>query len=99
MSSPLRQYIELIESFIQNKIEAIDFERRYLDLFKADTTEWSEAEFAILDELFAAVDAFCADPTLRDAEDLDEEQLRRKCRAALEKLRALDTQKFVKSGA
>ena len=52
-----------------------DFEKKYLNLYKNDATEWTESEFAILDELFGAVDAFCADTNLRSEGDLDENQL------------------------
>jgi hypothetical protein len=37
----------------------------------------------VLNDLFFAVDAFCADPALREAEDIDEDQLRARVRAAL----------------
>lgn len=82
----LNPYIELLMSFLHNGMSALDFERTYLEVYLNDTTEWSEAEFAILDELFGDVDAFCADANLRDPDDLDEEQLRLKCKTALEKL-------------
>jgi hypothetical protein len=91
MRSELNQYIELIESFIHNHIGAGEFEQRYLELFKNDPTEWSEAEFAALDALFAAVDAFCADPDLRDEDDLDEERLKHEGKVALRQLFALDS--------
>lgn len=86
----LSKYIELLLSFLHNRISPLDFEHAYLNLYLNDATEWSEAEFAVLDELFGDVDAFCADPKLRDQEDLDEEQLRQKCKIALEKLKVLE---------
>jgi hypothetical protein len=89
MSDGLQRYITLISSFVTDKIEAIDFERKFLKLFKEDPTEWSGAEFAILDGLFADIDAFCSDPKLRDEEDLDEYELKEKCKIALEKLQSL----------
>ena len=88
----LKKYIELLESFVQSRMGALDFERAYLDLFKKDATDWPEPEFAVLEELFADVDAFCADPELRDDGDLDEQQLRQRSEAALKKLRVLDEQ-------
>lgn len=92
MQSSLDPYVDLIEAFIHKKIAAVDFERQYLELFKLDNTEWSDAEFAVLDRLFAAADAFCADPNLRDSEDLDEEQLRQEGQKAFEQLKMLRTQ-------
>lgn len=88
-SDQLEQYIALISSFVADKIPAADFEREYLKLFKADETEWPEAEFAILDELFGEVDAFCADPQLRDENDLDEYELKERSKMALERLQSL----------
>ena len=85
------EYIQLLLSFLQNEISPLDFERTYLDVYLNDPTEWSEAEFAILDELFGYVDAFCADATLRAPDDLDEAQLRQKCKKAIDKLRVLET--------
>ncbi|MBI1929521.1 hypothetical protein HYR99_35405 [Candidatus Poribacteria bacterium] len=81
----------MLLSFLQNEISPLDFEQTYLDVYLNDSTEWSEAEFAILDELFGDVDAFCADATLRAPDDLDEAQLRQKCKKAIDKLRALET--------
>jgi hypothetical protein len=89
MSDGLQRYIALISSFVTDKIEAVDFERKFLKLFKEDAMEWSGAEFAILDGLFADIDAFCSDPQLRDEEDLDEYELKEKCKIALEKLQSL----------
>jgi hypothetical protein len=85
----LQRYITLIAAFVADKIEASDFEHKYLKLFKEDTTEWPDIEFAILDGLFGDVDAFCADPQLRDKEDLDEYELKEKCKITLEKLQSL----------
>ncbi len=87
-SDRLEQYIALISSFVADKIAATDFEREYLKLFKADETEWTEAEFAILDELFGEVDAFCAYPKLRDENDLDEDELKERSKMALERLQS-----------
>lgn len=90
MNPNLGSYETLIEEFSQRKIDAAEFEERYLSLFKADSTDWKDDEFEILDGLFGAVDAFCPDPNLREEEDLDENQLREVCRTALFELRNLD---------
>ncbi len=89
MPDRLEQYITLISAFVADKIAATDFEREYLKLFKADETEWPEAEFAILDELFGDVDAFCGDPQLRGENDLDEYELKERSKMALERLQSL----------
>jgi hypothetical protein len=89
ISDKLQRYIALLSSFVTDEIEASDFERKFLKLFKEDATEWSGAEFAILDGLFADVNAFCPDPQLRDEEDVDEYELKEKGKIALEKLQLL----------
>jgi len=84
----LRPYIDLIESFLSNQIDALKFESAYLKLFKNDASGWSGAEYNSLNDLFGDVDSFCADPKLRDTGDLDEAQLRQSARLALERLSA-----------
>ncbi|CAN2040720.1 hypothetical protein GMMP15_190035 [Candidatus Magnetomoraceae bacterium gMMP-15] len=88
--SNIKSYKELLQSFITDAIDAVDFETNYLELFKNDNTEWSAVEFAILNELFGDVDSFCADPMLRDNGDLDEYMLKKKCLKALNKLNLLN---------
>ncbi len=82
----LEAYIDLIKTFLDNSIDATQFETRFLDKFKRESTLFPNDKFEILDELFAAVDAFCPDPELCDANDLNEEQLRVKAAESLAKL-------------
>lgn len=82
-SIKLDQYLNLIESFINGRIQASEFERQYLKLFKNDSTIRQEKEFSVLDKLFSDVDAFCDDPLLRDENDIDEDELRQKASEAL----------------
>jgi hypothetical protein len=89
MNPKLALYIDLLRSLGQKEISVIDFEKKYLNLYKNDATEWTEPEFAILDELFGAVDAFCADTSLRSAGDLDEDQLYEAGRIAWKKIHNL----------
>ena len=84
---PLKKYTDLLKMFTSHQITASEFEREYLALFKNDATIRPEAEFLVLDELFANVDALCLDPEIRDENDLSEDQLRQKAKKALEKLR------------
>lgn len=80
--SRFEPYIDLLRSFGHKEITAASFESQYLDMYKNDSTDWSEAEFEILEELFFAVDSFCLEDNLRDEDDLDENQLREACRNA-----------------
>ena len=79
-------YLEMISDFVSGRISASEFEIAYLERFKNESSILPEQAFLILDGLFADVDAYCADPELRDADELDEEQLRDRCKLALEKL-------------
>jgi hypothetical protein len=79
-------YVQLIKSFLEKMIDVEEFERRYLSMFKSDTSSWTEPEFEALNGLFAEVDAFCADPELRDENDIDEDQLREAASATLARL-------------
>jgi hypothetical protein len=92
-SHDLGRYISLIQSLINREVDAQTFERMYLDLFKNDTTDWSKAEYEVLNDLFGDVDAFCSDPQLCGPDDLNENQLRQESEFALERLVAL-TQAF-----
>ena len=85
----LDEYTALMRSFVEGGMTALEFESAYLSLFKNDSTLWSGPEFTILDGLFADVDAFVADPTIRDEGDLDEAQLKDRASEALAKLGSL----------
>lgn len=91
VNSRLNPYMNLLQCFGQKEITAVEFEKKYLELYKNDPTDWSEGEFEILDGLFGAVDAFCSDPDLREEDDLDEVQLRGACRNAWMNLRDLES--------
>ena len=87
-TASIEDYIALMRIFLNDQISASVFERRYLELFQADETERPEPTFRVLNDLFFDVDAFRPDPALRDAYDLDEEQLPASVRAAVQALTA-----------
>ena len=87
MTTELAPYWALIEAFVEGRLRATEFESIYLDLFLNDPTMWSEDLFDILDRLFGDVDAYCSDPSLRDADDLDDEQLKSCAQRALDELK------------
>lgn len=88
---PLSEYIELARLFLKDKISAIEFERRYLRMFKEDPAIRPDGEYQILNRLFSDVDSFCADPALRTVNDLDEGQLRFHVSNAISALNAIST--------
>ena len=79
----LGDYLSAMRAFLANEITATEFERRYIDLFGDDADVRPEDTFRLLNDLFFAVDAFCPDAALREADDLDEDQLRSRVRSAL----------------
>lgn len=89
MEAAVSKYVELIERFASGAIDAPTFELAYLKMFKNEPARLPATAFAVLDQLFGDVDAFCADPTLRGNSDLDEETLRRHSSAALRELAAV----------
>lgn len=88
-STKLKDYATLIHDYLSDKIGVLDFEQKYLEMFKQDDTLWVGEEFAVLNGLFSDLDAFCYDSTIRDFEDLDEPQLRNRAEVALENLEKL----------
>lgn len=88
MDASIQKYANLIERFTRGSMDAAKFEAEYLRTFKNEAEQLPEPVFEVLDALFADVDAFCADPALRDASDLDEDGLRARCKEALRELTA-----------
>ena len=86
MNHRLTPYRNLLSSFVVGNISATDCESQYFLLYKNETTLFPDEEFFVLDKLFGDIDAFVADPNLRDEDDLDEEELQGHCLVALEKL-------------
>ncbi len=88
MKIKLDLYTNLIRDYLNNRISTKCFEYTYLKLFKEETREMSSEEYSIINGLFMDVEAFCDDPTLRDANDIDEHELRKRCQIAFKKLQS-----------
>jgi hypothetical protein len=84
----IQEYLNLLEALLSGECSAPDFENAYLRMFKSDTTRRPQKVFDVLDGLFADVDAYVADPALREDDDLDEAGLRERVRHARDRLRA-----------
>jgi hypothetical protein len=89
MTSSTLPYQQLVESFVEGELSAVQFEAEYLRLFKHDTSRSKEV-YPILSNLFWAVEDFCVYPELRDESDLDENQLLQAAKVALESLKKLE---------
>lgn len=87
MATPrTEKYVTLINNYLANRITAEEFERGYLAAFKSEPAGMTLAEYAVLETLFTAVDAYCPDSSIRSDEDLDEGQLRQAAHNALDQL-------------
>ena len=89
----MEKYIKLLQNFAGRKINADEFEQRFLQLFKGDNNLQPGREFQILDKLFADVDAYCSDPDLIEDPrfDIGEVQLQVSAQETLDKLLKLTT--------
>jgi hypothetical protein len=87
VSRMLEGYRDLIRRFAIGEISADEFETDYLARFKDDPNQVVGEEFDILDELFADVDDYVSDPTLREsAGGISGEELRARARDAYARL-------------
>ena len=87
MRPALVPYWALIEAFVQGRLRPAEFESIYLGLYLNDPTMWSQDLFDILDRLFGVVEDYYADPSLREDDDPDGEQLKRSAQRALDELK------------
>lgn len=87
----LQKYKGLISAFTSGGMSSAQFESKYLDMFKAETFQFPEHIFDVLNTLFLDVDAYCADSALRDDEDLGDEELLARAKEALKDLVESDT--------
>ena len=85
-----QKYVKLLHQFLSRGMSAAEFEKQYLSVFKNESSGMKMAEYAVLEQLFTAVDAYCADPELRSDEDLDESQLREVADKSLNALLEMD---------
>lgn len=68
-------YIRLLDQLLEGRVTGDQFQTLYFKIYLGDTREMGDREFRVLDWLFAEVDAYVPDPELRDADDLDDDQL------------------------
>ena len=59
------EYADLLRDFAVGKIPADRFQAEFLVRFKQERRPLGDAVFSLLDHLFADVDAFCSDSSLR----------------------------------
>ena len=79
----LENYRDLIRCLVIGEISADELETEYLTRFKDDPNHVIGEEFDVLDELFADVDDYVGDPTLRETTGaISGEELRARARDA-----------------
>lgn len=89
VSRMLENYRNLIHRFAIGEISADEFEVDYLARFKDDPDQVVGDAFDVLDELFADVDEYVSDPTLRgNSGGISGEELRRRARDVYARLYA-----------
>ena len=88
----IADYLRLLDTYVSGELAPDAFEQKYLGMFKNESRLMHPSVFAILDRLFAAVDAYCADAELRDDDDLDEIELLEEARGARDMLRSFKVQ-------
>jgi hypothetical protein len=86
--SDLAPYVIMTRTFLDGRLTATEFEALFLVMFKRDTTQRSGNVFRILDSLFLDVDDYHPDASVRaQIGGLDDEELRSRAGAALNRLR------------
>ena len=87
-------YIELIEKFVEYKIDVLCFETSFLKMFKNDKELYPDNIYNVLDQFFSDVDMFVYDDELRDNGDLGKEQLRESAQQVLKSLKEYYNKEF-----
>jgi hypothetical protein len=82
----IAKYLDLIRSFVCGDIDVSLFEKKYLQTFKNEKTIFGGDTYETLNELFGDIDEYCADPSIRDEDDIDETELLKRAKVALERL-------------
>lgn len=85
-AAELKPYIELIRSYLEGRLSAERLVLAYQDRFKNDPTRWPEAQYQLLDRLFADLDVYAHDPSRAGPDTITESQLRSRCALAVKKL-------------
>ncbi|MEB8340160.1 colicin immunity domain-containing protein [Streptomyces endophyticus] len=85
-SPPLAPYMTMAEQFVTGHIDALEFEARFWQEFQG-SRDISDADFALVNELFYVVEDFVSDVTARDPGDVTERELLAAARTFLDACR------------
>ena len=88
LSQTAKQYLSLIEQFVDGTRSEATFSEKYMALFQCqDQPILPEPEFRPIENVFFALDEYHPDPELSE---IPEERFRAEVREARDQLRALD---------
>lgn len=65
MNDVTDDYLDLMRAFISERLTAVEFQERFISMFKAESRALSEEVYLPLDRLFGDLDAFTPDDLLR----------------------------------
>ena len=66
MNAVAREYLEIMQGFLDQSLSPAAFQNLYLAKFKSETRTMNEQTFQILDKVFGDLDAFTTDDLLRE---------------------------------
>jgi len=84
MAGQFGSFVTLARAFVEGRLSASEFEMIFLSVFRGEGDVFSEVRTRELHKLFSDVDAYCDDPEMRDAGDLNDSDLLVSARAFLE---------------
>jgi len=88
LSQTAKQYLSLIEQFVNGTLSEATFSEKYMTLFQCqDQPIFPEPEFRPIENVFFALDEYHPEPELSE---IPEEQFRAEVREARDQLRVLD---------
>ena len=82
-------YVQLLALFTSDLMPIGNYEKRYLEMFKAEESIFPEAIYELLNNLFIDIDVYEPDETMRLDHEIGLDELRANARAALKKLQSI----------
>ncbi|MFJ9123146.1 colicin immunity domain-containing protein [Streptomyces sp. NPDC102340] len=87
-TSALVPYVRLAELFVAGRIDALQFDSRFWEELRRSPQNISDADFAVLNELFYVVEDFVPDVDAREPGDVTEPELLAAAKTFLDHCRA-----------
>jgi hypothetical protein len=71
MVGRMDSYVIVARALVDGRLSAQEFETVFLSIFNGEGDVFPDVETRALHRLFSDVDAYCADPDLRNSSDID----------------------------